>query len=156
MPNLVLSGPPGTIKTISILALMHELLGGPNCKEAFLELNALDDRYIFKKVKLTPRRHKIVILDEANRGVFMVHYVLEGLEAIIFIADGDMRQIVNNLQATYISDWHSFQIGGNWEEIFGPVLLMEVLFICLILSILMELTLVLKAPSTSIISDILH
>ncbi|KAG5069171.1 hypothetical protein JHK85_001548 [Glycine max] len=37
-----------------------------------------------------------------------------------------------------VSDWHSFQIGGNWEEIFGPVLLMEVLFICLILSILME------------------
>ncbi|XWS61819.1 hypothetical protein CRYUN_Cryun07bG0158000 [Craigia yunnanensis] len=42
MPNLILSGPPGTGKTTSILALAHELLG-PNYKEAVLELNASDD-----------------------------------------------------------------------------------------------------------------
>lgn len=30
-----------------------------------------------------------------------VPYVPEGLEAIIFTADGDMRQALNNLQATY-------------------------------------------------------
>lgn len=30
-----------------------------------------------------------------------VSYVPEGLEAIIFTADGDMRQALNNLQATY-------------------------------------------------------
>eukprot|EP00256_Glycine_max_P067142 XP_025981737.1 replication factor C subunit 4-like [Glycine max] len=47
MHNLILSGPPRTIKTTSILALMHKLLGGPNCKEAILELNASDERYIF-------------------------------------------------------------------------------------------------------------
>lgn len=29
-----------------------------------------------------------------------VPYVPEGLEAIIFTADGDMRQALNNLQAT--------------------------------------------------------
>lgn len=28
-------------------------------------------------------------------------YVKEGLEAIIFTADGDMRQALNNLQATH-------------------------------------------------------
>lgn len=28
-------------------------------------------------------------------------YVPEGLEAIIFTADGDMRQALNNLQATF-------------------------------------------------------
>ncbi|KAI5382221.1 Subunit of heteropentameric Replication factor C (RF-C), variant 2, partial [Lathyrus oleraceus] len=33
MPNLILSGPPGTGKTTSILALAHELLG-PNYREA--------------------------------------------------------------------------------------------------------------------------
>ncbi|KAK1305150.1 hypothetical protein QJS10_CPB11g00738 [Acorus calamus] len=76
MPNLILSGPPGTGKTTSILALAHELLG-PNFKEAVLELNASDDRgidvvrnkikmFAQKKVTLSPGRHKMIILDEAD------------------------------------------------------------------------------------------
>ncbi|KAA3456481.1 replication factor C subunit 2 [Gossypium australe] len=133
MPNLILSGPPGTGKTTSILALAHELLG-PVYKEAVLELNASDDRgidvvrnkikmFAQKKVTLPPGRHKIIILDEADRCALVrfsrlsdqeilgrlmvvvdaeqVPYVPEGLEAIIFTADGDMRQALNNLQATY-------------------------------------------------------
>ncbi|URD99921.1 Replication factor C subunit [Musa troglodytarum] len=180
MPNLILSGPPGTGKTTSILAVAHELLG-PNYREGVLELNASDDRgidvvrnkikmFAQKKVTLPPGRHKIIILDEADRqvddfGLFMtsgaqqalrrtmeiysnttrfalacntsskiiepiqsrcalvrfsrlsdqeilgrlmvvveaerVPYVPEGLEAIIFTADGDMRQALNNLQATF-------------------------------------------------------
>eukprot|EP00878_Enallax_costatus_P032129 GHUV01035238.1.p1 GENE.GHUV01035238.1~~GHUV01035238.1.p1 ORF type:complete len:100 (+),score=42.47 GHUV01035238.1:567-866(+) len=43
MPNLILSGPPGTGKTTSILAMARQLLG-PNFKDAVLELNASDDR----------------------------------------------------------------------------------------------------------------
>ncbi|KAA8522360.1 hypothetical protein F0562_013279 [Nyssa sinensis] len=77
MPNLILAGPPGTGKTTSILALAHELLGA-NYKEAVLELNASDDRgidvvrnkikmFAQKKVTLAPGRHKIIILDEADR-----------------------------------------------------------------------------------------
>ncbi|PPR91609.1 hypothetical protein GOBAR_AA29083 [Gossypium barbadense] len=134
MPNLILSGPPGTGKTTSILALAHELLG-PVYKEAVLELNASDDRgidvvrnkikmFAQKKVTLPPGRHKIIILDEADSRCALVRfsrlydqeilgrlmvvvdaeqvpYVPEGLEAIIFTADGDMRQALNNLQATY-------------------------------------------------------
>ncbi|NP_001149058.1 Replication factor C subunit 4 [Zea mays] len=172
MPNLILSGPPGTGKTTSILALAHELLG-PSYRDAVLELNASDDRgldvvrnkikmFAQKKVTLQPGRHKIVILDEADSmtsgaqqalrrtmeiysnttrfalacntsskiiepiqsrcaivrfsrlsdqeilGRLMivvaaekVPYAPEGLEAIIFTADGDMRQALNNLQATF-------------------------------------------------------
>ncbi|KAF5734833.1 replication factor C subunit 2 [Tripterygium wilfordii] len=172
MPHLILTGPPGTGKTTSILALAHELLG-QNYKEAVLELNASDDRgidvvrnkikmFAQTKVTLPPGRHKIVILDEADsmtggaqqalrrtmeiyasstrfalacntsskiiepiqsrcaivrfsrlsdqeilsRLLVVVEaekvpYVPEGLEAIIFTADGDMRQALNNLQATY-------------------------------------------------------
>lgn len=32
---------------------------------------------------------------------WQVAYVPEGLEAVVFTADGDMRQALNNLQATF-------------------------------------------------------
>jgi replication factor C subunit 2/4 len=44
MPNIILSGPPGTGKTTSVLCLAHELLGA-SYKDAVLELNASDARY---------------------------------------------------------------------------------------------------------------
>jgi replication factor C subunit 2/4 len=58
--------------------LANELLGTQHMKEAVLELNASDDRgidvvrnrikmFASKKVNLPPGRHKIVILDEADR-----------------------------------------------------------------------------------------
>jgi replication factor C subunit 2/4 len=78
MPNLILAGPPGTGKTTSILAMARGLLGPAVMKEAVLELNASDDRgidvvrnrikmFAQKKVTLPPGRHKIVLLDEADR-----------------------------------------------------------------------------------------
>ena len=76
MPNLILSGPPGTGKTTSVLALARALLGDA-FKEGVLELNASDDRgidvvrnrikaFAQKKVTLPPGRHKVIILDEAD------------------------------------------------------------------------------------------
>ncbi|CAD7697557.1 unnamed protein product [Ostreobium quekettii] len=172
MPNLILSGPPGTGKTTSVQCLAHALLGS-SYKECVLELNASDDRgidvvrnkikiFAKKKTILPPGRHKIVILDEADsmttgaqqalRRTMEIHsnttrFALacnqstkviepiqsrcaivrfmklsdmdilsrlmvvckeegvpnnpEGLEAVIFTADGDMRQALNNLQATH-------------------------------------------------------
>jgi replication factor C subunit 2/4 len=84
MPNLILAGPPGTGKTTSILAMARGLLGPAAMKEAVLELNASDDRgidvvrnrikmFAQKKVTLPPGRHKVVLLDEADR---RAHYLV--------------------------------------------------------------------------------
>ncbi|KAH7649691.1 replication factor C like AAA+ ATpase [Cryptosporidium bovis] len=76
MPNLLLSGPPGTGKTTSIHCLAAELLGNKYGR-AVLELNASDDRgidvvrdriktFAREKIDLPEGRHKIVILDEVD------------------------------------------------------------------------------------------
>lgn len=172
LPNLILSGPPGTGKTTSVHALARQLLGKAY-KDAVLELNASDARgidvvrntiksFAMTQVKLPPGRHKIIILDEADsmttsaqqalrrtmevysnstrfclacnnstkiieaiqsRAAILrysklshdqilsnllrvckaedVKYTNEGLEAILFTAEGDMRHALNNLQASY-------------------------------------------------------
>ena len=171
VPNMILSGPPGTGKTTSVMCLARALLGD-KYKEGVLELNASDDRgidvvrnkiklFAQQKVSLPPGRHKIIILDEADsmtaaaqqalrrtmelyskttRFAFACNlsskiiepiqsrcaivrfqklsdkelldrlvtvataeslaYTNDGLEAVIFTADGDMRQALNSLQAT--------------------------------------------------------
>lgn len=48
-----------------------------------------------------------------------VPYVPEGLEAIIFTADGDMRQALNNLQATvsgfrFVNQENVFKVGTSY------------------------------------------
>lgn len=170
IPNIILSGPPGSGKTSSIYCIAHELLGD-TIKDNLLELNASDERGIDtvrKTIKMFCKKqrnlpnggHKLVLLDEADnmtpsaqqalRRIIEIHsdstrfmfacnnssriieaiqsrcitlkfsqlseeqvlkrlvdilkkenttYDQTGLEALAFISDGDMRQILNNAQA---------------------------------------------------------
>jgi len=172
MPNVILSGPPGTGKTTSMLCMARQMLGDL-ASQAVLELNASDERGIAvvrdkikmfakKRVNLPPGRHKLVILDEADsmttaaqqamrrtmelfsattrfalacntsskiaepiqsrcailrftrltdkQVLSRLNYVCAkegvsvspgGLEALIFTAEGDMRNALNNLQSTH-------------------------------------------------------
>lgn len=190
VPNIILSGPPGSGKTSSIYCMAHEILGN-KMKDALLELNASDERgidtvrktikmFCKKQVQLTnlsdlkepaeamertERKeggHKLVLLDEADnmtpsaqqalRRIIEIHsdstrfmfacnnssriieaiqsrcitlkftrlseeqiekrlvdilkkenvkYNRQGIQALVFISDGDMRQILNNAQAIF-------------------------------------------------------
>lgn len=177
LPNLIITGPPGTGKTTSVLALAREMLG-TSYKHAVLELNASDARgidavrneiktFAQTKVTLPPGKHKIIILDEVDsmtkgaqqslRRIMEIYAhttrfalacnhsskIIEpiqsrcailrftklddqdlkdrlkvvlaaesidkfddsGITALLFTAQGDMRQALNNLQST----WSSFQ-----------------------------------------------
>ena len=81
IPNMILTGTPGTGKTTTLLCLMYKLYG-PYIKDAVLELNASDDRGIqsintnvinfcnyllpYKGEDTPYAQHKLVIFDEAD------------------------------------------------------------------------------------------
>lgn len=165
LPNVILSGPPGTGKTTSMLCLARQML---TSTESVLELNASDDRgidVVRDRIKMFAKKkvkgQKLVILDEADSMTQAAQQAMrrtmeiysnttrfalacnnstkiaepiqsrcailrytrlsdkdilarleqvctaegvtatpDGLEALIFTADGDMRNALNNLQST--------------------------------------------------------
>lgn len=172
LPNIIITGSPGTGKTSTILCIAKQILG-KNYKDMLLELNASNNRtldfinttvtYFCKKKLSTDTNHqKIIIFDEADnitkkaqnllanlmeehshntRFAFTcnesskiieaiqsrcmilryipmtsdnirkrltmicqkenISYDESGINALIFISQGDIRQAINNLEATY-------------------------------------------------------
>ena len=114
-PHLLVSGLPGIGKTTAVHCLASALLGDAY-KEAVLELNASDDRGIdvVRNKIIEPLQSRCAILrfgrladDELLQRLVeicraeKVEYTDEGLAAVVFTAEGDMRQAVNNLQSTW-------------------------------------------------------
>ena len=74
IPNLIITGEPGTGKTSTILCLANQIFGN-KLNENILELNASDDRGLsiinntiipFCKKKINKSLYKLIILDEAD------------------------------------------------------------------------------------------
>jgi replication factor C subunit 2/4 len=99
---------PGIGKTTSILCLARTLLGDAY-KEAVLELNASDERgidvvrnrikgFAQKKVTLPPGRHKLVILDEADRYGMMKPRICRSNNRVFSMTSGAQQALRRTME----------------------------------------------------------
>src|SRR5439155_1402401 len=77
LPHLLFAGPAGTGKTTCAIALARDMFG-ETWRQNYYELNSSDERGIEKaeKLKITE----------------------DGMEALVYVSEGDMRRAVNSLQ----------------------------------------------------------
>lgn len=121
VPNMIITGEPGTGKTSTILFLAKQLYGN-NYEENVLELNASDDRglsiinntiYPFckKKISYTNNnipKHKLIILDEADSITPKAQNLLSNIISefkkntrFVFVCN-DCTQIIESIQSRSI------------------------------------------------------
>ena len=171
IPNMIITGEPGTGKTSTIICLAKQIYNNNNYNDNVLELNASDDRglsiinnTILPFCKKKTLENKLIILDEADsitnkaqnllsniiaeyrkntRFVFIcndcsqiiesiqsncmiikyarisrenlfnkiknicdiekINYTIDGIEALLFSSDYDIRQAINNLECIHYS-----------------------------------------------------
>ena len=113
IPNMIITGEPGTGKTSTILCMTKQIYSGTNINEYVLELNASDDRglvminntiYPFCKKK-TEGQHKLVILDECDSITPKAQNLLSNIISefkkncrFVFICN-DFSQIIESIQS---------------------------------------------------------
>ena len=116
IPNMIITGEPGTGKTSTILFLAKQIYGS-SYEDNVLELNASDDRglsiinntiYPFCKKKNNSKMHKLVILDEADSITPKAQNLLSNIISefrkstrIVFICN-DCSQIIESIQSRCI------------------------------------------------------
>ena len=114
IPNMIITGEPGTGKTSTIICLAEEIYKNKNVNEYVLELNASDDRGLsiinntilpFCKKKICHNLHKLVILDEADSITTKAQNLLSNIIAeyrkntrFVFICN-DCSQITESIQS---------------------------------------------------------
>ena len=214
LPNIIITGSPGTGKTSTILCLAKKVFG-KHYKDMILELNASNNRtldfinttvayFCKKKISSESKSQKLIIFDEADnitkkaqnllanlmeehshntcfaftcnesskiiesiqsRCIILryipmnaqnikkrleficktenIEYEDKGLDAINFISQGDIRQAINNLEATY----HGYKIITE-DNVYKlcyhphPKLVVEIITECVKLNLLKSIELI--------------
>ncbi|CAJ0638173.1 14404_t:CDS:10 [Entrophospora sp. SA101] len=106
LPHLLFYGPPGTGKTSTIFAVANKIYGD-KWKSMVMELNASDDRgidVVREQIKNFASKDQIISclndIVEAER----INISQDGIEALIKISCGDMRRVLNILQACHATN----------------------------------------------------
>ena len=113
IPNMIITGEPGTGKTSTILFLAKKIYG-LSYSDYVLELNASDDRglsiinntiYPFCKKKISDSNYKLIILDEADSITSKAQNLLSNIISefndtirMVFICN-DCAQIIESIQS---------------------------------------------------------